>query len=264
MFLNESISLVFNTDSLFAVSEGAINYCCLKINDSNKNIDNPYISYNNVYQIIDNNVIFKTNKESENYNPKVIVCIDFGTSGTDYCFAFNITGKIELIYCGLPGTEGTNCKSPSEIIIDRNYNMIKFGFHCKQYIYNSQIREGEYYFTNIKMHLYENLSEIQPQNSQKKFNILIIISKILNVVKTEALKKIRSYDSKINDNEIKWVVTVPAIWSNKNKQIMIEASINAGLIQRDREISLFLFMNQKLQLFIVIMREYQYPKISLI
>ena len=90
------------------------------------------------------------------------------------------------------------------------------------------------------MHLYENLTEIQPKNSQKKFLILIIISKILTEVKSEALKKIQSYDKNIKDNDIKWVVTVPAIWDNQNKQIMIEASINAGLIQRDMEQSLFL------------------------
>ena len=58
------------------------------------------------------------------------------------------------------------------------------------------------------MHLYENLTEIQPQNSQKKFPIFIIISKILTEVKWEAIKKIQSYDSNIKDNDIKWVVTV--------------------------------------------------------
>ena len=238
--LKEGLSQPFKAETLFAVPIGAINYCCLKMNDSNKNIDNPYNTFNNVYQMIDNNVIFKTNKESERYNPKLIACIDFGSSGIDYCFAFNTPGKIELIYCGLPGTEGTNCKAPSEIILDKEFKTIKFGVHCKDYISNSQIKEDEYYFTNIKMHLYENKGEIQPQNSQKKFKIIIIISKILTEVKTEALKKIKSYDSTINDNDIKWVVTVPAIWSNSSKQIMIEASINAGLIQRDREISLFL------------------------
>ena len=231
---------VFKAESVFAVSIGAVCYCCLKISEGNKNIDTPYNYYNNVYQMIDNNVIFNSNVKSEKYNPKVIACIDFGTSGTDYCFAFNTPGKIEIIYCGLPGTEGRNCKSPSEIIIDKDYNMIKFGVYCKEYISNSQIKKGEYYFTNIKMHLYENLTEIQPQNSQEKFPLEIIISKILTEVKTEALKKIKNYDSNIKDKDIKWVVTVPAIWKDGSKQVMIEASINAGLIQRDREISLFL------------------------
>jgi molecular chaperone DnaK (HSP70) len=70
--------------------------------------------------------------------------------------------------------------------------------------------------------------------------IVDVISLILTKVKTEALKKIRNYDSNINDKDIKWVVTVPAIWSDINKQIMIEASLNAGLIQKDSEQSLFL------------------------
>jgi len=229
---------VFTAKSLFAVSKGAIYYYHKKKNINNKILDKPYITLNNVYQMIDNNVIFNTNVKTEKYNPKVIACIDFGTSGTDYCFAFNTPGKIDLIYCGLPGTEGRNCKSPTEIIIDDKFNTIKFGVYCKDYI--SQIKENEYYFKNIKMHLYENKTEIQPQNSQDKFPILIIISKILTEVKTEALKKIRCYNNNIKDEDIKWVVTVPAIWSNINKQIMIEASLNAGLIQKNNEISLFL------------------------
>ena len=233
-----NLTPIFTVDSLFAVTKGAIYYYCSKNNDIVKNFNNSYNVFNNVYQIIDNNVIFNTNVNNEKYNPKVIVSIDFGTSGIDYCFAFNKPGKIDLTYCGLPGTEGTDTKSPSEIIIGENYNTIKFGGECKKYI--SQIKEKEYYFKNIKMHLYENKTEIQPENSQEKFPIFLIISKILTEVKTRALQKIKSYDENIKDKDIKWVVTVPAIWSNQNKQIMIEASLNAGLIQRNTENSLFL------------------------
>ena len=233
-----NLTPIFTVDSLFAVTKGAIYYYCSKNNDIVKNFNNSYNVFNNVYQIIDNNVIFNTNDNNEKYNPKVIVSIDFGTSGIDYCFAFNKPGKIDLTYCGLPGTEGTDCKSPSEIIICENYKTIKFGGECKKYI--SQIKEKEYYFKNIKMHLYENKTEIQPENSQEKFPIFLIISKILTEIKTRALQKIKSYDENIKDKDIKWVVTVPAIWSNQNKQIMIEASLNAGLIQRNTENSLFL------------------------
>ena len=229
---------IFTTKSLFAISKGATYYGSSKINDSNKSMDNPHIYHSNVYQSIDNNIFFKTNEKSEKYNAKIIACIDFGTSGTDYCFAFNTTGNIDIIHCGLPGTEGMNSKSPSEIIIDSDFNTKAFGIYCKDYI--SQIKEDEYYFKNIKMHLYENSFEIQPQNSQEKFDINIIISKILTEVKKEALKKIKTYDSNINENDIKWVVTVPAIWSDVSKQIMFDASLNAGLIQKGTETSLFL------------------------
>ena len=238
---------IFNAESQFGVSKGAIDYYSLKINDSNTNINFPYICYENV--LINNNVISgrffdkkknKQNEENENYNPKVIACIDFGTSGTDYCFAFNQPGRFDPIHCGLPGTEGKSSKSPSEIIIDQEYKTIKFGVGCKEYISSSQLKNTEYYFSNIKMHLYQNLREIQPQNSESNFPIGIIISKILTEVKEEAIHKIQNYDSVIQNKDIKWVVTIPAIWSDVSKQIMIEASLNAGLIHRDSDRSLFL------------------------
>jgi hypothetical protein len=71
--------------------------------------------------------------------------------------------------------------------ICENYNTIKFGVECKNYI--SQIKEKEYYFKNIKMHLYENKTEIQPENSQEKFPIFLIISKVLTEVKTRGITK---------------------------------------------------------------------------
>lgn len=112
-------------------------------------------------------MIFNTNVNNEKYNPKVIVSIDFGTSGIDYCFAFNKPGNIDLTYCGLPGTEGTNCKSPSEIIICENYNTIKFGVECKNYI--SQIKEKEYYFKILKCIFMKIKQKYNPKILKKNF-----------------------------------------------------------------------------------------------
>ena len=119
-------------------------------------------------------MIFNTNVNNEKYNPKVIVSIDFGTSGIDYCFAFNKPGNIDLTYCGLPGTEGTNCNSPSEIIICENYNTIKFGVECKNYI--SQIKEKEYYFKNIKIFM-KIRQKYNPKILKKNFQYFLLFLK---------------------------------------------------------------------------------------
>jgi hypothetical protein len=44
----------------------------------------------------------------------------------------------------------------------------------------------------------------------------------------------------LQKKDIKWIVTIPAIWEEKSKQIMINASINAGLIDNNTDKSLFL------------------------
>ena len=44
----------------------------------------------------------------------------------------------------------------------------------------------------------------------------------------------------VKKEDIKWVVTIPAIWEERSKQIMINASIKAGLIDENSDKSLFL------------------------
>ena len=44
----------------------------------------------------------------------------------------------------------------------------------------------------------------------------------------------------IQKKDIKWVVTIPAIWEEKSKNIMINASKSAGLIEENTDLSLFL------------------------
>ena len=44
---------------------------------------------------------------------------------------------------------------------------------------------------------------------------------ILNVMEKQGI-------GKLNDHEIVWVITVPAIWSNKAKQFMREAAVKVS------------------------------------
>ena len=58
-------------------------------------------------------------------------------------------------------------------------------------------------------------------------------------MKKEATKKIKENRISINENKIKWVLTVPAIWDEKQKGIMIKASEEAGLINQNTDRSNF-------------------------
>ena len=44
----------------------------------------------------------------------------------------------------------------------------------------------------------------------------------------------------IQKKDVKWVVTIPAIWEEKSKNIMINPSKSAGLIEENTDLSLFL------------------------
>lgn len=161
---------------------------------------------------------------------EVVVGIDFGSSGTGYAFSFKNTKEIEM--GDFPG-QGTEGKVPSEIILSSKYDILAFGEECNEYITSGNLKFGDLYFRKIKMNLYNNNFNIMPENSSQTYPLVKVIAKLLEYVKKIAISKIHENRDYITEEQIKWVVTVPAIWNEKQKGIMIEASEKAKLFNKN-------------------------------
>ena len=173
----------------------------------------------------------------ENTPPKIVVGIDFGTAGIGYAYSFYENQK-NIILSDLK--DQLDNKVPTEIILDNDLNdVLAFGNECAGYI-RAYPKESYQYFKNIKMNLYKKKYFIKSTDG-KEADIEKIISKILKIISDEAISQIRRTSHKnYEKDEIKWVVTIPAIWEEKSKQIMINASKKAGLINDQTDLSLFL------------------------
>ena len=91
------------------------------------------------------------------------------------------------------------------------------------------------------MLLYENKNTIIAKNSGKELPLKLVIQKVLEKVKELAIKEIsknRPYLERETE-KIKWIVTVPAIWDEHQKSIMMESCIGAGLVNQNTDKSLF-------------------------
>ena len=180
-------------------------------------------------------------------NYDAYVGIDFGTSGTTFSYWLPKTkldqGNISVKkWTGI----GTANKMETEIILDKNFNKIlAFGRRdCSNFVKNSN--EKYLYFSNIKMYLYKNEKEITDNYSNEKYPLNKVISKFLEKIRDEAIKEIglrqNSFQNKSFEDcldSIRWIITVPAIWSEQNKACMIEASKLAKLIKDTDDISNF-------------------------
>lgn len=177
-------------------------------------------------------------------NYDAYVGIDFGTSGTTFSYWLPKTnldqGNISVKkWAGI----GTANKMETEIILDKNFNKIlAFGRRdCSNFVKNSN--EKYLYFSNIKMYLYKNEKEITDNYSNEKYPLNKVISKFLEKIRDEAIKEIKkgqqSLQNKSLEDSIRWIITVPAIWSEQNKACMIEASKLAKLIKDTDDISNF-------------------------
>ena len=160
---------------------------------------------------------------------KVVVGIDFGSSGCG--FAISSMNEEEIIHGFISGATVDN-KVPNEIILDDNNNILEYGKNCSDYLIQNGVGKG-HYFKEIKMHLYDKETEIKANNTRKVFPISIVIQKILEKIKNLSEEFFKNLGKDINELNIKWVVTVPAIWEDFQKKIMIDACINSGLIKEN-------------------------------
>ena len=204
----------------------------IKLNDYRiNNIDESQINKDDKIKI---NIKNKINEP----HPKIVVGIDLGSSGIGYAYGF-YNNQNQIFLSDLNG-QSSDRKVPTEIILDKDLqDILAFGHECSGYI-KSHDKNTYEYFKNIKMNLYKKIYKVKSTNG-KEANIENIIAKILKKVSKEAISQIkRNNDTNIKEEEIKWVVTIPAIWEEKSKQIMIDASRAAGLISENTDLSLFL------------------------
>jgi len=168
---------------------------------------------------------------------EVVVGIDFGSSGTG--FAYSYFDKTKIIHGQIYGAS-VDYKVQTEIILDDNNYTIQFGADCVKFLKEKGLNTG-HYFKGIKMELYENKSTITAKNSGKELPLKLVIQKVLEKIKEIAIKEISKNRPYLNDQQekIKWVVTVPAIWDEHQKSIMMESCIGAGLINDNTDKSLF-------------------------
>ena len=166
---------------------------------------------------------------------EVVVGIDFGSSGSGFAYAFK-DNEDEIIHGMIQGANVDN-KVPSEIILDDNNYTLSFGRECIEFLKTKGTKAG-HYFKEIKMNLYGRKTKIQAKNSEKILPLALVIQRVLERLKDLAILEIKK-NRPDTQNNIKYVVTVPAIWEEFQKNIMMEACINAGLIKEEDDKSLF-------------------------
>uniref|UniRef100_A0AAX7UYF8 Heat shock protein 12B n=1 Tax=Astatotilapia calliptera TaxID=8154 RepID=A0AAX7UYF8_ASTCA len=137
----------------------------------------------------------------------VVIAIDFGTTSSGYAFSF--TQDSEAIHMmkrwegGDPGV--ANQKSPTCLLLTPDLRFHSFGFAARDFYHDLDPEEARHwlYFDKFKMRIHST-SEVKDQSS-----------------------------SVLEGDEIRWVITVPAVWRQPAKQFMREAAYLAGLVSPD-------------------------------
>uniref|UniRef100_A0AAQ5YDD6 Heat shock protein 12A n=1 Tax=Amphiprion ocellaris TaxID=80972 RepID=A0AAQ5YDD6_AMPOC len=137
----------------------------------------------------------------------VVVAIDFGTTSSGYAYAF--TKEPECIHTmrrwegGDPGV--SNQKTPTTILLTPDRKFHSFGYAARDFYHDLDPSESKHwlYLEKFKMKLHTT-AELSDQTG-----------------------------GEFDNNDVRWVITVPAIWKMPAKQFMREAAYKSGLVPRE-------------------------------
>ncbi|OWF45295.1 Heat shock 70 kDa protein 12A [Mizuhopecten yessoensis] len=145
----------------------------------------------------------------------------------------------------LAGGSLASVKTATTVLLDPDKKLRAFGFEAEDE-YNQLVEDSEedgigertyekyYYFRQFKMSLY-NCSGVLTRNTmiedetEKKLPAMLVISLSIGYMKNHLLTLINKRCIGVEENDIHWVITIPAIWDDSAKQLMRESAINGGI-----------------------------------
>uniref|UniRef100_A0A8I3WD60 Heat shock 70 kDa protein 12A n=1 Tax=Callithrix jacchus TaxID=9483 RepID=A0A8I3WD60_CALJA len=175
---------------------------------------------------------------SEQQSFLVVVAIDFGTTSSGYAYSF--TKEPECIHVmrrwegGDPGV--SNQKTPTTILLTPERTFHSFGYAARDFYHDLDPNEAKQWLYlekfKMKLHTTGDLTmdtDLTAANG-KKVKALEIFAYALQYFKEQALKELSDQaGSEFENSDVRWVITVPAIWKQPAKQFMRQAAYQAGL-----------------------------------
>ena len=172
---------------------------------------------------------------------KVVIAIDFGTSRSGYAYSF-YDNPDEIVYKSDWVVNAPYPKTRTCLLYTPDDKLEAWGDAAVSRLAQlRQTRETGYYFVDrFKMQIRnedgkyrDNLNEIfKTPVSNKEINVIDLVIDYLRSLKDKALSDAlkSTVQDDIQAKEIRWVLTVPAIWTDADKQFMRQVAVKANLI----------------------------------
>nr|XP_039251226.1 heat shock 70 kDa protein 12A-like [Styela clava] len=172
----------------------------------------------------------------------VVVAVDFGTTYSGYAFSFvHRPDQIHMMRRWSGGDPGiSNQKTPTTILLKPSGAFHSFGFEARDFYHDLDPQEARnwFYFERFKMALHSNLKLSKTTQlvaaNQKTMPAIQVFAHALRFFRQHALQELSDeLGTRMRTSDVRWVVTVPAIWRPQAKQFMREAAYQAGLASED-------------------------------
>ncbi|XP_060605584.1 heat shock 70 kDa protein 12A-like [Ruditapes philippinarum] len=167
----------------------------------------------------------------------VVAGIDFGTTYSGYAFSFKHMYQTNPlnIRCSSFASESWVTQKTTTAVLFEGQKFHSFGFDA-ELRYAEQCGCGEndnwYFFRHFKTLLYNKKIKRSMKLKTvdgKEMCAITVFAAAIKYLKEDLLKNVQRMVQCINENDIHWVITVPAIWSDPAKQFMREAAYESGI-----------------------------------
>ncbi|KAK3097749.1 hypothetical protein FSP39_012789 [Pinctada imbricata] len=179
---------------------------------------------------------------------KYVIAIDIGTSYSGYAFNDNVENQRDPLSITLKSWQGgsnLSMKAPTVILFDKERNFHSFGnVAAKAYATALQKGEQSRYICvkGFKMNLYheKKVSEdlLLEDTEGHTVDAMMVFTESIKSLKNDALADIRKRLSEIDEDQVTYVLTVPAIWREPAKQFMRLAAEKGGIKSESLTIAL--------------------------
>ncbi|XP_053400870.1 heat shock 70 kDa protein 12B-like [Mercenaria mercenaria] len=170
----------------------------------------------------------------------LLVCaIDFGTTFSGYAFSMKhdyIKDPLNIATNNWIGQSLISQKAPSTVLCRPNGDFHSFGYEAEGKfcdLANDDKHHGWFFFRQFKMimHSQKELKRatLLHDHEGKSMPALDVFAMCLRYIRKHLLDAIDKQGMSLKDNEVVWVITVPAIWSDPAKQFMREAAVQSGI-----------------------------------
>ncbi|XP_063416421.1 heat shock 70 kDa protein 12A-like [Mytilus trossulus] len=175
---------------------------------------------------------------------KLLVCaIDFGTTFSGYAFQLTadfLKEPTKNIHTNQVWNAGVaalmSLKTPTCLLLDKEKEFVAFGYEAEtQYsdLALDDLHHDYLFFRRFKMLLHRNPGLNRDTKLAASNGVEIPAKAIfghgINFLKNHALENFRRCGTEVEDSEVQWVITVPAIWTDAAKQFMREAAQKADI-----------------------------------
>ncbi|XP_053407477.1 heat shock 70 kDa protein 12B-like [Mercenaria mercenaria] len=168
----------------------------------------------------------------------LVVAFDFGTTYSSYAFSFsNDPLKVQSNQGWNSGTEQLiSLKTPTCVLLNSIKEFHSFGFEAENK-YTSLAEEDKHHgwllFRRFKMILHDN-ENLSRSTTVEDINgvsmpAMTIFAMSISYLRKHFLEALNCQTTGVEETDIKYVLTVPAIWNDNAKQFMRESAVQAGL-----------------------------------